>query len=129
MIVVNSRAKGCRGELGVAALLKEYGYTDARRGQQYCGANGDSDVVGLPGVHIEAKWVEALNVDEAMAQAIRDARSGDMPAVFHRKNKERAKERKERFYRDWKVTLRAEDFLRVWSTMTGEQQDYVRGVE
>ena len=51
---MNSRTKGKRGELEVAHLLKKYGY-DARRGQQFAGINGDADVVGLPGIHLEIK--------------------------------------------------------------------------
>ena len=46
-----SRDKGKRGERELAGKLREYGY-DCRRGQQYAGANGDADVVGLPGIHI-----------------------------------------------------------------------------
>ena len=38
---MNSKHKGKRGELEVAAILREHGY-DARRGQQYSGASGDS---------------------------------------------------------------------------------------
>ena len=45
--MTNSRAKGARGERELANLLKEYGY-ECRRGQQFSGANGDADVVGLP---------------------------------------------------------------------------------
>ena len=41
---INSKAKGAAGERELARKLKEYGY-DCRRGQQYCGANGDADVV------------------------------------------------------------------------------------
>ena len=44
--MTNSRAKGARGELELSNLLKQYGYS-TRRGQQYCGSNGDADVVGL----------------------------------------------------------------------------------
>lgn len=56
--------KGKRGERELAAILKEYGYNEARRGQQYCGADGSADVIGLPGIHIEAKqlvcqWIAA----------------------------------------------------------------------
>lgn len=83
---MNSRNKGKRGELEAAHLLKEYGY-DARRSQQYAGINNDADVVGLPGIHIEVKRVEKLNIDNAMAQSIRDARDGEKPAVFHRKDR------------------------------------------
>ena len=47
---MNSRNKGAAGEREVAGILRGYGYK-ARRGQQYSGANGDADVVGLPGIH------------------------------------------------------------------------------
>ena len=82
---MNSRNKGKRGELELANQLKTYGY-DARRGQQYCGISGDADVIGLPGIHIECKRVEQLNIDKAMEQSINDAKYGEKPAVFHRKN-------------------------------------------
>ena len=45
-----SRDKGKRGEREVALILREHGF-EARRGQQYCGANGDADVV-LSLIHI-----------------------------------------------------------------------------
>lgn len=80
-----SREKGKRGERELARKLREYGY-DAKRGQQYCGANGDADVIGLPGVHIECKRTERLSLYDAMAQAKADAREGEMPVVIHRKN-------------------------------------------
>lgn len=60
---MNSRNKGAAGERELAKVLKGYGY-DCRRGQQYCGANGDEDVVGLPGLHIECKRVERLNLED-----------------------------------------------------------------
>lgn len=84
-MAINSRDKGARFERHLASKLKEYGY-DCRRGQQYCGANGDADVVGLPGIHIEAKAVERLNIYDAVNQSKRDAREGELPAVFHKKN-------------------------------------------
>jgi Holliday junction resolvase len=82
---MNSRDKGARGERELANKLKEYGF-DCRRGQQYCGANGDADVVGLDGVHIEVKRTERLSLYDALAQAKHDAREGEMPVVMHRKN-------------------------------------------
>ena len=59
--MTNSRRKGTAGEIELAKELRKYGF-DTRRGQQYCGANGDADVVGIPGLHIECKRVERLNV-------------------------------------------------------------------
>ena len=66
------REKGKRGELELAGILREEGY-DTRRGQQYCGAAGNADVIGLPGIHIECKRVEKLNLLDAVAQAVHDA--------------------------------------------------------
>ena len=100
--MTNSRAKGAAGERELARKLKEYGYT-CRRGQQYSGANGDADVVGLPGIHIECKRVEKLNLYDAMAQSVSDARDGEVPAVFHRKNNH-----------EWLVTLRMDDFMKLY---------------
>ena len=83
---MNSRQKGAAGERELAKVLRSYGY-EARRGQQYCGANGDADVVGLPGIHIECKRVEHLDLYGAMAQARHDANTDELPAVMHRRNK------------------------------------------
>lgn len=85
-MAINSRNKGARFERTLAGRLRDYGY-NCRRGQQYCGANGDADVVGLPGIHIEAKAVERMSLYDWIAQAKRDAAgSGKLPAVFHKKN-------------------------------------------
>ena len=99
---MNSRQKGAAGERELAKKLREYGY-ECRRGQQYCGTNGDADVIGLPGIHIECKRVERLNIDDAMLQAIRDRREGEHPTVFHRKNNH-----------EWLVTMRLEDWIEIY---------------
>lgn len=106
---MNSRSKGKRGELEAAHLLQKYGY-DARRGQQFSGANGDADVVGLPGIHIEVKRVEKLNLDEALEQSIRDARGEEKPVVMHRKNRTK-----------WKITMRFEDFMELYKAWEKEK--------
>lgn len=99
---MNSRAKGKRGELALVRRLREYGY-EARRGQQYSGANGDADVIGLPGIHIECKWVERLNIWDAMDQSRRDAKEGEMPTVIHKRNGT-----------DWLVTMTLDDWVRIY---------------
>ena len=104
---MNSRTKGAVGERELAKKLREYGY-DCRRGQQYCGANGDADVIGLPGIHIECKRVERLNIDGAMLQAIRDRREGEFPAVFHRKNNGK-----------WMVTMLLDDWQEIYREWRG----------
>ena len=99
---MNSRAKGAGGERELAKKLREYGY-DCRRGVQYSGANGDADVVGLPGIHIECKRVERLNLEDAMAQSRRDAREGEIPVVMHRKTRS-----------PWLVTTTLEDWIKFY---------------
>lgn len=84
---INSKRKGNRGELEVAALLREYGYT-ARRGLQYQSGQIEADVVGIPGYHLEVKRNEKLNISTAMAQSMRDAKPDEIPVVIHRKNRE-----------------------------------------
>ena len=101
---MNSRAKGAAGERELAHELEKYVY-GTRRGQQYCGANGDADVVGIKGLHIECKRVERLNIYEAMEQARRDAREGEIPVVMHRKNRKK-----------WLVTIDLERFMEIWKT-------------
>ena len=86
--MINSKRKGAKGELEFAKLCSECGW-ESRRTQQYCGNTGDAaDIVGLPGIHIEVKRVEALNINKAMEQSERDAfQKGDneTPIVAHRK--------------------------------------------
>ena len=99
---MNSRQKGAAGERELAKVLRGYGY-DTRRGQQYCGANGDADVVGLPGLHVECKRVERLDLYGAMAQAKTDARPDELPAVMHRRTNAA-----------WMVTMALDDFVQIY---------------
>lgn len=86
-MAVNSKQKGARFERQLASMFREHGY-EARRTAQYCGNTGDaSDVVGLPGIHIEAKHQERMQLYDWMDQAKRDAAgTGNVPVVFHKKN-------------------------------------------
>ena len=112
--MVNSKQKGARFERTLAGRLREYGY-DTRRTAQYCGKSGDaSDVVGLPGLHIEAKHQERMSLYEWMAQAKRDSSgTGRLPAVFHKKNNAPIL-----------VTMELDDFMnlyREWEAGRSEQ--------
>ena len=60
---------------------------------------------GLDYIHIEVKRVENLNIDKAMEQAIRDAKDGLIPAVFHRKNGKK-----------WKVTMELDRFMEIYNS-------------
>lgn len=98
----NSRNKGCRGERELAQVLRAHGY-ECRRGQQYCGANGDADVVGLEGIHIECKRTEKLSLYDAILQAKHDAKDGELPVVMHRRNNH-----------EWVAVLSLEDFMKLY---------------
>jgi Holliday junction resolvase len=106
-MAVNSKQKGARFERLLASKFREYGYTEARRTAQYCGNTGDaSDVVGLPGFHVEAKHQETMRLYDWMAQAKRDAEAagnGDIPAVFHKKNNA-----------EILVTMTFDDFMKIY---------------
>lgn len=107
---MNSRQKGARGERELANELKKHGY-ECRRGQQYCGANGDADVVGLDGIHIECKRVEKLNLYDALNQAKADARPGELPVVIHRRNK-----------CEWVVIQPLNDWMEVYKKWNQEKR-------
>ena len=101
----SSQRKGAAGERELATLLSAAGYECQRGGSLSFGEI--PDVLGLPGIHIEVKRVEKLNVGEAIEQAIRDSdRMLDgMAALFHRRNR-----------KPWLVTMRLEDWLKLYSS-------------
>ena len=101
---MNSKQKGARGERELRDELRKHGY-NASRSVQYCGKNGDSDVVGLQGIHIEVKRVEALNIEKAMEQAINDAKDNNKPAVFHRRDRKK-----------WMVTMLLDDWIKIYES-------------
>lgn len=101
----NSRDKGARGERELSNLLKDHGF-NTRRGQQYCGSNGDADVVGLPGIHIECKRVEKLNIYNALTQAENDSKENEIPTVMHRKDREK-----------WLVTMSLDDWIEMYKQL------------
>lgn len=106
---INSGAKGKRGERQVRDLLREAGYK-ARRGRQFSGDPSSPDVISdFEELHIEAKWVESLNLYRAFEQSQKDA--GDkIPTVWHRKNRT-----------CWMITLKAEDFLEMFKKQVKQE--------
>ena len=103
----HSRNKGKRGEREVAKIFRDAGYP-ARRSVQYNGRPGTAaDVVGVPGMHIEVKFVEKERIREWYRQAERDASASpeQVPVVVHRKSRE-----------PWLVTMSLDDFIRLLET-------------
>ena len=101
---MNSKRKGGEGERQWAEFCREHGFIEARRGVQFKGGFDSPDVTGLPGIHQEVKRVEKLNIHEAMKQSIRDSEGKALPIVAHRRNRE-----------EWLVTMRAEDWMRLYT--------------
>ena len=111
-----SQRKGADGERELAALLREYGYPVERGGSLSFGEV--PDLSGLPGVHIEVKRVERLNVPEAMKQAMRDAEKfhDGAPTLFHRRSRE-----------PWLVTMRLKDWIVLYDRQKATETDERKG--
>lgn len=104
--MVNGKRKGKTGELELARKLREHGYGDARRSVQYNGKeeDGQADLLGLPGIHIECKRTERLSLYEAVDQAKRDSKGkNQIPVVFHRKNN-----------CEWLAIMTMDDFMKIY---------------
>ena len=81
-----SQRKGAAGEKELAQHLRRAGYSVSWGGNRTFGKV--PDVSGLPGIHIECKRVEQLNLVRAVKQAVTDASrfQDGAPTVFHRRN-------------------------------------------
>lgn len=104
-MAVNGKRKGKTGELELVRKLKEHGY-DTRRSVQYNGKeeDGQADLLGLPGIHIECKRTERLAIYDAVDQAKRDSQGkNQIPVVFHRKNK-----------CEWLAIMTLDDFMEIY---------------
>ena len=109
---MNSKSKGKRGELDLVEQLRTAGYANARRTAQYCGNTGDApDITGIDGLHIECKRREQIQDEVFLQQAEKEAKKGLIPIVMYRRSREK-----------WKVCLRLEVFLAVWSELTELQR-------
>lgn len=99
----SQQKKGRGGELEICRILQAHGIP-AEPGQAVS-YGSTPDVVGIPGVHPEIKRVERLNVQEAMAQAVRDSErfNDGMPVLFHRRNRQ-----------GWLCTMRLGDWMELY---------------
>jgi len=105
--MVNSNRKGKVGEREWAQWLCDNLGLKARRGQQRSGVDTADVIDGIPGTHAEVKRVEALNLQQAMAQVWRDAPDGSVPYVAHRRNG-----------CPWMVTVHASDLVKFARLVT-----------
>lgn len=85
---MNSKRKGDNGERELVGVLRAHGY-DAHRNRQWDSSGRENPDVSLPGVHIECKRTERLQLWEALGQARIDANGKALPVVMHRRNHSR----------------------------------------
>lgn len=112
---INSRQKGARGERMFASLLREHGY-EAERGCQHAGGKDSPDVkTNMKDLHWEIKFVEKLNLQDAMEQSKRDAGDTEMPLVAHKRSRT-----------EWLVTMRFADWVKLYKAYEESEEQNER---
>ena len=100
------RDKGARFERAIASAFRDWGY-DAFRTAQYEGKSGNcADVEGVPGLHIECKHCERMQLYDWMAQAKRDndaSKHKGFPVVIHKANN-----------KPILVSMQLDDFIQIY---------------
>lgn len=118
---MNSKQKGKRGELYMVKKFKENGY-ECNRTAQFKGNTGRADdIEGIDYIHAEVKFVERLNIHEAMIQAIRDtiaSRRFAFPTIFHKRSRE-----------ECLVTMRFDDWIKLYNEYYSSMKLAERSVE
>ena len=104
---LKEKRKGEYGERCLRNLFREtlgdlIDEEDIKRGSVF---RKTSDVIGLPEIHVECKFVEKLNIHAAMKQAVEESqkRKDGMPTVFFRRSRE-----------DTLVCMRYEDWAKLY---------------
>lgn len=110
--------KGADGERELTLILQGMGFDTKRGGSLTYGTI--PDIVGLPGIHIEVKRREVLDLPGALRQARKDANSfrDGIPAVFHRSNRG-----------PWIVSMGLEEWLVLYSKGNSNGQNRAKGGE
>ena len=86
--MVNSRAKGQRGERQARDLCREFWHApECERAGQTNGKVTADIIRALPNASVEVKNVAAIGAFKYMEQAMRDARPGELPVVMMRQGK------------------------------------------
>ena len=107
------RNKGARFERELASYFREHGIHAHRGYVQF----RQSDVIGLPGIHVEAKFQENSKIREWMRQATDEAkkRHDGAPTVFWKKSREQVL-----------VTMYLDDWIELYKggTRYDAERDY-----
>ena len=97
----NSRRKGKNAELACAKILNElFPHAQCRRSQQFKGDKTAADLTcdGLPGIMVEVKRRQSINLHSVMKKSLEDCTEDQTPVIVHRKDNE-----------EWLLTVRLED--------------------
>ena len=97
----NAKRRGSEGERQAAhALNAVLPHAKARRAQQFAGHHTAADLVceGLPGIMVEVKRKQALNLHKTMDKSLEDCTEDQTPVILHRKDN-----------CEWLLTVRLED--------------------
>ena len=118
--MINSNSKGKRGELELVNVLKQLGF-EARRTQQYSGAEGTSDVTieGAPSLHVECKYDARPNIQKAMQQADNDRNENSIGVVCSRRVDRRETQRYE-----WLLTVKLADLCEFVDLISTVKENY-----
>ena len=105
-----AREKGSRFERELSKLFNEHGFS-THRGYVF---HKQSDVVGLLGIHVEAKAQERMNVWDALKQAITESekRKDGMPTVFWKRSR-----------KGIMVCMRFDDWMKLYTIARGKAKD------
>jgi len=108
---LKEREKGARGERMLRDELHELGFEDATRGFVW---NHTSDLVGLDGIHVECKFVEKLNIRNALDQAKDESikRQDGLPTVFSKTSR-----------KPWIVTMDLKDWAKLYRAYLKEYEE------
>ncbi len=79
------RDKGKRGEREVVAIMKDWGFAEARRARQSDGAV-DPDVAGCEPLWLEVKRRKSIAACRFMDQSVSDAKPDTLPVVVMRED-------------------------------------------
>ncbi len=107
----SAQAKGRRAEIELAHFLQAHGYSKAAPGRPL-NYGTEPDITGIPGLHIECKRHEKLELTKWYAQAAADAErmQDGRPAVIYRRNRQQ-----------WMIALSLADFLELWRATDGKE--------
>lgn len=82
----SQRDKGTRGEQEVARFYRDRGHPAARVPNSG-GLDTKGDVVGVDGIHIEAKFKERMDIWACLQQTEEEAPAGTIPALHFRRSR------------------------------------------